>query len=83
MVSQYRRDLARAKLPVFRLYDLRHTYASLRIAEGAPITYVAQQLGHLSPAMTLKHYARWVPTEDRQWVEDDGAAARKVARIRK
>jgi integrase len=37
-------------------YYLRHSFASLLIWEGQPITYVAQQLGH-SPMMTLRTYA--------------------------
>jgi integrase len=37
-------------------YYLRHSFASLLIWEGRPITYVAQQLGH-SPTMTLRTYA--------------------------
>ena len=37
-------------------YTLRHSFASLLIWEGRPITYVAAQLGH-SPAMTLRTYA--------------------------
>jgi integrase len=37
-------------------YGLRHSYASLRIHEGAPITELAQELGH-SPQMTLGTYA--------------------------
>jgi site-specific recombinase XerD len=39
-----------------RPYTLRHSFASLLIWEGRPITYVAAQLGH-SPAMTLRTYA--------------------------
>jgi integrase len=57
-----------AKLPTHRVYDCRHTYASLLLAEGAPITYVAHQLGHASPATTLRYYAKWVPTKGRRWV---------------
>jgi hypothetical protein len=34
----FRRTLKRAGLPHFRLYDLRHIYASLLLAAGAPIT---------------------------------------------
>jgi integrase len=37
-------------------YTLRHSFASLLIWEGRPITSVAAQLGH-SPAMTLRTYA--------------------------
>jgi integrase len=39
-----------------RPYDLRHTFASLLIWEGRPITHVAQQLGH-SPQTCLTTYA--------------------------
>jgi integrase len=38
-------------------YTLRHSFASLLIWEGRPITYVAAQLGH-SPTMTLRTYAQ-------------------------
>ena len=37
-------------------YGLRHSYASLRIREGASITELAEELGH-SPQMTLSTYA--------------------------
>lgn len=39
-----------------RPYDLRHSFASLLINEGLPITEVAQEMGH-SPAMCLSVYA--------------------------
>ncbi len=65
----FRRGLRRAKLPGFRLYDLRHTYASLLLAAGAPLTYVANQLGHANPATTLRWYGRWVPGSGRRWVD--------------
>ncbi|MCP9488821.1 MAG: site-specific integrase [Solirubrobacteraceae bacterium MAG38_C4-C5] len=41
--------------PVPRPYDLRHSFASLLLAEGRTIHYVAAQLGH-SPALTLGTY---------------------------
>ncbi len=62
------RILKRAKLPHFRVYDLRHTYASLLLSLGAPLLYVSQQMGHSNPATTLRFYARWVPSGDRRWV---------------
>lgn len=43
--------LKAAELPNFRLYDLRHTFASLPLAQNAPITYVAAQLGHAKPTI--------------------------------
>jgi site-specific recombinase XerD len=54
----------------------RHTYASQLLAEGAPITYVAAQLGHARPTTTLAHYAHWIPRGDKGWV--DRLAARRL-----
>jgi integrase len=53
--------LRRAKLPRFRVSDLRHTYASLLLAENVPITYVSEQLGHADATTTFRWYARWIP----------------------
>ncbi|MGH7334354.1 MAG: tyrosine-type recombinase/integrase [Candidatus Rokuibacteriota bacterium] len=54
--------------PHHRVYDLRHTYASLLLADGAPLTYVSAQLGHANPTTTLRHYARWMPKKGKRWV---------------
>jgi integrase len=72
--------LKQARLPNHRVYDSRHTYASLLLASGAPITYVSEQLGHSSPAPTLRYYARWVPTRGRRWVDALDRAAGRTAR---
>jgi integrase len=42
-------------------HQMRHTFASLLLQEGAPITYVSQQLGHRDPSITLRVYAHWLP----------------------
>jgi integrase len=39
----------------------RHTFGSLLLAQGAPLTYVARQMGHASLETTLRYYARWIP----------------------
>ena len=36
---------------------MRHTFASLLLQDGAPITYVRRQLGHRDAAITLRVYA--------------------------
>ena len=59
----FRRLLKRAGLPHYRVYDLRHTFANLLLGESAPITYVSAQLGLLSPAATMRFYARWSPSQ--------------------
>lgn len=45
--------------PVPRPYDLRHSFASLLLAEGRTVHYVAAQLGH-GPDMTLGTYGHVV-----------------------
>lgn len=39
------------------MHNLRHTFASLLLQNGATIEVVANQLGHSGTAITLKHYA--------------------------
>ncbi len=67
--KMFKLALKRAKLPAFRVYDLRHTYASLLLAAGAPITYVSAQLGHANPSTTLRYYAKWIPSRGQRWVD--------------
>jgi hypothetical protein len=43
-------------VPESRPYDLRHSFISLLISQGATVVEVARQAGH-SPAMTLSTYA--------------------------
>jgi integrase len=38
-------------------HDLRHTYASLLIAEGLNVVFVSRQMGHSSPDITLRVYS--------------------------
>jgi integrase len=38
-------------------HDLRHRYASVKIAEGVPVTHVAAQLGHSRKSLTLDTYS--------------------------
>jgi integrase len=48
-----------ALAPGPRPYDLRHSFASLLLAEGRAVHYVAAQLGH-SPALTLSTYGHLI-----------------------
>ena len=41
-----------------RFHDLRHTYASLLIAQGVNVAFAARQLGHASVSTTLNVYTR-------------------------
>jgi integrase len=48
--------LTKAGLPKIRVYDIRHTHATLMLAAGVPLKAVAERLGHASAAMTLSIY---------------------------
>ena len=48
--------LRKAGLPQIRFHDLRHTYASLLIAQGEHPKLIAEQLGHASVQITLDRY---------------------------
>jgi len=61
--------LKRAGLPWHTPYDLRHTFATLHLAKGHPITYVSAQLGHSDPSTTLRWYAHWLPTSDKRFAD--------------
>jgi integrase len=69
VAKAFRKVLVAAGLPQFRLYDLRHTYASHLIAEHADIAYIAKQLGHAKMTTTLLYYGHWFPKGDRHYVE--------------
>ena len=50
--------------PKLRLHDLRHCFASLLIAGGASVVFVAGQLGHSSPTVTLSTYSHLFDERD-------------------
>lgn len=49
--------LTRAKLPVIRLHDLRHSAASLMLAQGASAKEIQAMLGHTTISTTMDVYA--------------------------
>ena len=51
--------LSRAKLRRVDMHSLRHSFASILIAAGTPITEVQALLGHSSAQTTLKVYSHW------------------------
>lgn len=55
--------LCRAGLRQIRFHDLRHTYASLMIANGEDIVRVSRLLGHASPKITLDVFAHMLPDD--------------------
>lgn len=55
--SHFKKIVKESGLPDIHLHSLRHTYATLCIANGEALTAVAAQLGHASVATTTKIYA--------------------------
>jgi integrase len=47
----------RAGLPKYTLHELRHTFASILIAQRELPTLVARQMGHKDPGVTMSTYA--------------------------
>ena len=73
------RILAQAELRYRKPHTLRHTYSSLLIQAGEPITYVQNQLGHHSAAFTLTVYGHFIPRGDRRAVDQlDDATGRNL-----
>jgi integrase len=56
-------------------YQCRHTFATMLLMAGIKAAYIATQLGHRTPAMVERRYARWV----KGTIEDYAEAARAAA----
>ncbi len=70
--------LKTAGLTYSRPYDLRHSFASLLVAEGRNVFYVAAQLGH-GPEQTLRTYGH-VIAEYEHHVKIDAEAEIRAAK---
>jgi integrase len=52
-----------------RFHDLRHTFASLLLAQGESLAYVKDQMGHSSINVTVDVYGHLVPGGNRAAVD--------------
>jgi integrase len=57
--------LKRAGVRYRNPYQTRHTYASQLLSGGENALFVAQQMGHKTTEMVMRHYARWVEQGER------------------
>lgn len=87
--NNFRNHVWKPALVAARLTDrparqMRHTFATLALAEGVPLEWIAEQMGHSSTAITKKYYARFVKRVDdrnltlldQMGAEDEGTLAR-------
>lgn len=78
LVKKYFKPLLReAGLPNIRLYDLRHTSATLALTVGVAPKVVSEQLGHASAAFTLDTYSHVLPH-----MQDEAAAKMEAALLK-
>ncbi len=66
---------ARDPIPHVSVHGLRHTFASLMIQLGKPVSQVAQILGHKNAELTLKVYTHWFASASSASAMADLAAA--------
>lgn len=63
---QFKRLLAKAGLPDMRFHDLRHSCASLLLAQGLSLRAIMEVLGHSQIALTANTYTHILPQMQRE-----------------
>jgi integrase len=71
--------LKEANLPKVRIHDLRHTCATLLIAQGAHVKAIQRHLGHSSIQITLDTYGHLLPDEQDRVADALDETFRKAA----
>jgi integrase len=68
--SNLRRDFMtlakRAGVPVIRIHDQRHTYATLGLSTGASLKALSESMGHAQTSITINTYAHALPHQRRE-----------------
>jgi integrase len=70
--NSFRPILRRAGLPPIRLYDLRHTCATLLLLADVPAKLVSERLGHSTVTLTLDTYSHVLLTMQQRAAEKMG-----------
>ena len=75
--------LAKAGIRKIRLHDLRHTFGSLLLQNGASIVYVKEQMGHSSIQVTVDIYGHLIPGANVCFVDRlDGFRPKREKQVR-
>lgn len=61
VTKQFHAALKRAGLPRIRFHDLRHSCASLLLAQGVPARTIMETLGHSQISLTMNTYSHVAP----------------------
>jgi integrase len=65
-VARCGQALGEDAVPAIRLHDLRHTHATLLLADREPVSNVSQRLGHASEVITLTIYSHVLPGDQKR-----------------
>ena len=65
-VLRARKALGEDQVPVIRLHDLRHTHATLPLADGVPVEVVSERLDRANATITLTVYQHVHPGMGRE-----------------
>jgi integrase len=68
-VRNFKRVLKEAGLPNIRMYDLRHTAATLLLSAGTHPKVASEMLGHSTVVLTMDTYSHVLPTMQAQAAE--------------
>ncbi|MFJ9446816.1 tyrosine-type recombinase/integrase [Kitasatospora sp. NPDC101235] len=74
VLDQLRKRTAELDLPRIGLHDLRHTAASIMIAEGIPVAVVSKTMRHSTLAITINLYGHLLKDSADEAVEALGSA---------
>jgi len=74
VTRRFQNAIKHTNLPVIRFHDLRHIYASILIANNAPIKHVSSTLGHSKISTTMDTYVHLMPAQMRDITNQIGEA---------
>jgi integrase len=66
VIRRHHAILKAAKIPHLRFHDLRHSAATLLLAQGVSPKYISQMLGHRQVAFTMQTYAHVIKETQQQ-----------------
>ena len=55
-------NLKKLEMKHRKLYQTRHTYASMMLSSGESVMWVSEQMGHSDWVMVSRVYAKWIPS---------------------
>lgn len=68
--TSYLYAMKRAGVRWRNMYQVRHTYASTLLSAGRNLFWVAEQMGHKTVEVLIRHYGRWIDQAKKQAQND-------------